>query len=189
MAQQKEQLNRRRDQIADQIAGINAQQAATDRQLALIAEELASQQNLLDRGLAQAARVLELQREQANLEGRKGELIATVAQNEGRITEIDIQILSLDAERREEESITRLRDLQFNEIELTERRRGLLLRLERLDIRAPVSGIVYGLAVFAERSVVRPAEPLLYLVPQDRPLVINVQVEPTNTTSCSSVRR
>ena len=46
-----------------------------------------------------------------------------------------------------------------------------------MDIRAPVSGIVYGMQVRTPRSVVRAAEPLLYLVPQDRPLVIAARVD------------
>ena len=177
--QQKEQLQRRREQIGDQIDGIVAQQGAVRQQLALIATELEAQQQLLDRGLAQASRVLELQREQANLSGRGGELTANVAQAEGRITEIDIEILRIDTDSREE-AITRLRDLQFNEIELSERRRSLLSQLARLEVRAPVAGIVYGMLVFAPRSVLRPADPLLYLVPQDRPLVITAQVLPIN---------
>jgi len=32
--------------------------------------------------------------------------------------------------------------------------------------------------VFAKRSVIRSADPVLYLVPQDKPLVIMVEVEP-----------
>ena len=177
IANEREQLSKRRQQIADQIVGIEAQQDSLGRQLELINEELASQQSLLDRGLAQAARVLQLQREQANLDGRVGELTAAVAQAEGRITEIDIELLKLSTQRREE-AITRLRDLQYSEVELAERRRVLIRQLDRLDIRAPVSGVVYGLTVFALQSVVRPADPLMYLVPQDRPLVIASQVRP-----------
>ena len=176
-AQEKEQLARRREQIGDQIDGIRAQQTATEAQLELIRVELDNQQILLDRGLAQAGPVLQLRREEANLLGRMGELTATAAQAEGRITEIDIEILRIDSTFREE-AITRLRDLQFNEIELSERRRALILRLERLDIRAPVSGVIYGLQVFGPRSVIRPAEPVLYIVPQDRPLIITAQIEP-----------
>ncbi len=176
-AQEKEQLARRRSQIGSQIEGIEAQQVALEAQLALINEELTSQQSLLDRGLAQAARVLALQREAASLSGQAGELTASKAQAEGRMTEIDIEILRIDSARREE-AITRLRDLQYNEIELSEKRRALTTRLDRLDIRAPVSGVVYGMQVFAPRSVIRPAEPVLFLVPQDRPLVIATQVEP-----------
>ncbi len=174
---EKDQLSKRRDQIRDQIIGIQAQQEATAEQLRLIEQELADQQTLLDRGLAQSTRVLALQREMANLTGQAGELTAAVAQAEGRITETEIEILRIETTRREE-AITRLRDLQFNEIELAEQRRALIARLDRLDIRAPVSGVVYGMQVFAPRSVIRAADPVLFLIPQDRPLVITTQISP-----------
>lgn len=173
---QKEQLARQRDQIGSQIDGIRAQQAAIQTQLTLIDEELTSQQSLLQRGLAQAARVLDLARAKANAEGQVGELVASAAEAEGKITEIDLAILKIDSDRREE-AITRLRDLQYNEIELTEKRRTLKAQLDRTEIRAPVSGVVYGLTVFAPRSVIKPADPILYLVPQDRPLVITARVQ------------
>ena len=172
-----EQLEKRRGQIANQIDGIDAQQASLQLQLDLIRKELANQQSLLDRGLAQASTVLNLQRESANLDGTLGELTANEAQAEGRITEIDIEILKLGTTRREE-AITRLRDLQYREIELAEQRRSIREQLDRLEIRAPVSGIVYGMQVYTPRSVIRAAEPVLYLVPQDRPLVIVARVEP-----------
>ncbi len=175
----KEQLAQRRAQIESQIIGIQAQQESVARQQELISQELTDQQSLLQRGLAQASRVSALQREEANLLGRVGELGASRAQAAEQITEIEIEILGLETTRREE-AITRLRDLQFNELELSERQRTLSEQLDRLDIRAPVSGIVYGLTVFAERSVVRPADPVMFLIPQDRPLVIAAQVQLTD---------
>jgi len=66
------------------------------------------------------------------------------------------------------------------EAELAERRRALTRQLDRMEMRAPVGGIVYGLRVFGPRSVVQAAEPVLYLVPQDRPLVISTRVATTN---------
>jgi len=172
-----EQLGKRRIQITDQIIGIDAQMDAMNIQLDLLDQELENQRELLEKGLAQIARVLNLQREEARLSGSVGELKAQRAQAEGRITELEIEILKIETQRREE-AITRLRDLQFQELELAEQRRSLQERLSRLDIRAPVSGIVYGMQVFAKRSVIRPADPVLYLVPQDKPLVITAQVEP-----------
>jgi len=172
-----EQLGKRRLQITDQIVGIDAQMDAMNVQLELLAQELSNQQELLDKGLAQIARVLNLQREEARLSGTLGELKAQRAQAEGRITELEIEILKIETQRREE-AITRLRDLQFQELELAEQRRSLQERLSRLEIRAPVYGIVYGMQVFAKRSVIRPADPVLYLVPQDKLLVITAQVEP-----------
>lgn len=179
MAQEAEQLGKRRTQIADQIVGIEAQTDALRRQIELIEKELADQQSLLDRGLAQAGRVLSLQREQARLSGQHGELIASRAQAEGRITEIEIELLRNETARRET-AIATLRDLQYRELEVREQRNALREKLSRLVIRAPVSGIVYGMTVFAKNSVIRPAEPLLYLVPQDRPLVIAAHIEPTH---------
>ncbi len=177
MAREIEQLRKRREQIETQVEGITAQQDSLTVQLGLIQEELASQQELLEKGLAQASRVLSLRREESRLAGSMGELTANAGQAAERITEIDIEILKQDSGRREE-AITRLRDLQYRELELAEQRRSLHERLDRLDIRAPVSGIVYSKQVFAPRSVIRPADPLLYLIPQDRPLVIAAQVAP-----------
>ena len=179
MLRAQEQLTQRRAQIQSQIGGIDAQQAALVTQRGLIGEELADQQTLLDRGLAQASRVLGLRREEANLLGQVGELSASAAQAAEQITEIEIEMLGLETTRRED-SITRLRDIQYNELELTERRRTLTTQLDRLDIRAPVSGIVYGLTVYAPRSVIRAADPVMFLIPQDRPLVIAAQVQLTD---------
>jgi len=177
VAREIEQLEKRRGQIRDQVVGIKAQQASLNVQLDLIREELSNQQTLFDRGLAQAGTVLNLRRTAANLDGTLGELTASEAQAAGRITEIEIEILKLGTRQREE-AITRLRDLQYRELELAEQRRSLQERLERLHITAPVSGIVYGLQVHTPRSVIRPADPVLYLVPQDRPLVIAARVDP-----------
>jgi len=174
-----EQLDQQRAQIASQLDGISAQQTALDTQKTLISQELGDQQKLLDQKLVQASRVMGLQREEANLLGRVGELTASAAQAAERMTEIDIQVLTLTTTRREE-SITRPRDLQYNELELSERRRTLVRQLDRLDIRAPVSGVIYGLQVFAEQSVIRPADPVMFLVPQDRPLVIATKVRPVD---------
>lgn len=179
IARETEQLEKRRSQIQEQITGIKAQQTSMQVQLELIREELQNQQSLLERGLAQAGTVLNLRRTQANLEGQLGELIAAEAQAEGRITEIDIEILKLGTQRREN-AISRLRDLRYQELEMAENRRSLQDQLARLDITAPVSGIVYGLQVQTPRSVIRPADPVLYLIPQDRPLVIAAQVAPTD---------
>ena len=176
VAQELEQLGKRRAQVNAQIDGVASQEAALGRQLELIEEELGNQQSLLNRGLTQATAVLTLQREQARLRGQIGELSAQQAQLQERVTEINIERLKLRSAGREE-AITRLRDLRYRELELAEQRRALLAEIDRLEIRAPVSGIIYAMQVQTPRSVVRAAEPLMYLVPQDRPLVIAARVQ------------
>ena len=177
LAEQRDLLSRRIDQIRAQSDGISAQRAALATQLDLIEQELASQQSLLDRGLAQAGTVLALQREQARLQGQLGELAAELARTEDQVTEIEIEISSL-ATRRREEATAELRQIGPTTLELAERRRALVERIARLDIRAPVSGVVLGLQVTTPRAVLRPADPVLFVIPQDRPLVITARIEP-----------
>lgn len=172
-----EQLRERQIQIEQQIEGSEAQLTALNKQLELVLVEIENKQSLLDRNLAQAAEVSNLQREEARILGEVGAISAQIAESRGRIAEIEIQIVQAESTIREE-AIATLRDLQYNEIELKEQRLSTLETLSRQDIRAPVSGIVYGQTVFAQRSVVRAADPLMYIVPQDSPLVITSQIEP-----------
>jgi HlyD family secretion protein len=174
---QTQQLGKRAGQIAAQIEGIDAQIAALQTQVDLINREMTDQKTLLEKGLAQNSRVLALEREAAQLQGNIGELVSSRAQADGRATEVELEILRLAALRREEAS-TQLRDIGQTELELSERRRALQEQMARLEIRAPVSGLVLGLQVTSPRSVLRSADPVLYIIPQDRPLVINVRVQP-----------
>lgn len=179
LATQISQLEKRQLQIMDQLAGLDSQIAAFEAQIELVEEEVDAQQTLLDKGLAQRSTLNISKREMARLNGSLGDAIAQRAQALGRSTELDLEIGRVWTIRREE-AISRLRDLEFQELELSERRRSLMNRINRLSIRAPVSGIIYGLTVFADNSVIRAAEPLLYIIPQDRPLVIMADVDPIN---------
>jgi HlyD family secretion protein len=177
LTRQTEQLGKRGNQIQSQIKGILAQKTALSTQLTLIESELLDQKSLLLKGLTQASRVMELQRGQAQLMGDLGRLDASQAEADGRATEVSLEILRLAAVRREAAG-TELRNVGAQVLELAERRRALLERIERLEIRAPVSGLVLGLTVTTPRAVIRPAETVLYLIPQDRPLVISAQIMP-----------
>lgn len=170
------QLREQIIQIDNRVTGTQAQLTALARQIELIGSELTDQQALLDRGLTQASRVTSLQREEARLMGEIGNLEAGVAELLGRKAELNISLLRQDTQRREE-AISTLRELEFAGIELEERRGSLRETLSRLEVTAPVSGIVYESSVFALQSVVQPAQPILYIIPQDQPLVIGARVD------------
>jgi HlyD family type I secretion membrane fusion protein len=179
LRQSLDQLAQLAGQIDAEVGGIDAQIEALATQRDLIAQELKDQQSLLDRGLAQASRVLALEREAARLDGQVGALQAERAAALIRQRELEIQRLRLSTERREEAE-TQLSDVGYRELELAERRRSLTEQIGRLEIRAPVAGIVYNMQVTTPRSVIRPADPLLYIIPQDRPLVITARIATIN---------
>jgi len=179
-----EQFTRRVDQVRAQGVGVAAQQTALNLQLALIDEELAVQQSLLDRGLAPQATVLALRREGARLAGEIGELTAVRARLEDQLAEIELQSSGLLAQRRET-AMEELREIAPIALELAEKRRALLGRIDRLDLRAPVSGVVFGLQVSTLRAVLRPAEPVLSIVPQDSPLLVAARLSPRDIKAVS----
>ncbi len=177
--QERSLLKEQNLQIENRTMGIHAQLDALRIQADLVLEEQEGQQRLLDQQLAQAGRVSELRREHANLLGQIGQLESELAALKGQMASNDIAALQLHTRRRED-AVTQLRDLEFREIELVERKIVIEDSLSRLDLRAPVSGIVYGMQVFAVQSVVQAAEPLLFIIPQDQPLVVSARVEAIN---------
>jgi HlyD family secretion protein len=171
-----EQLAERKEQIKGQLTGVEAQLAATRTQLELISQELADQQQLLDQGLVQASRVLALRREEARLLGELGELQSVVGRGNAQLIETDIEILKLQSQR-QQDALAELRDIEFRMIELTQRLLSARETLSRMDVRAPMSGVVHGMTVHALRSVVRGAEPILYIVPQDSPMLVKSRID------------
>ena len=164
-------------QAENQIDGTNAQLQALKTQSDLIESELSDTQNLLEKGLTPASRVSALQREQARLLGEIGSLTANAAQLRGQIAALNIERIALTTRLREE-AISTLRDLQFQEVELIQRRLSTIETLSRTELRAPVSGVVYDSRVFALQSVVSPAEPIMYIIPQDQPMVVSARIDP-----------
>jgi HlyD family secretion protein len=177
-------LTERLEQASELINGVEIQLGSVETQRRLVAEDVQMQTALRDRDLVTFGTVRALEREQARLDGMVGELLASRAHSTGQIAQINIEILQLNS-RISEQAISELRDIRTHELELIERRNSQRESLARLNITAPVSGIVYDLAVYSERSVLRPAEPVLYLVPQNRPLVISARVDPNDIDQVS----
>jgi HlyD family secretion protein len=101
--------------------------------------------------------------------------MASEAQAKSRAFELRIDRDTLAMAYREN-AIRELAEVSSREAELAERRRAITEQIRRLEVRAPVSGIVLGLQVTAPRSVLRAADPILFIVPQDRPLIVIAEI-------------
>jgi HlyD family secretion protein len=176
LTKEQSQLDERAAQIEQQIEGLDFQLAAVKEQAALTGEELAAQETLMSQGLTQLTRVLSLRRDLAQLKGTQGATDAAIAENRGKIVEIDLEKLKLENKQRDD-AIAELREIEFQVIELRSRRQALGDEIARLDVRSPVDGVVYGSTADTLRGVVRAAEPILYIVPQEVSLIARAQVE------------
>jgi len=174
---QKAQLARRIGQLSDEIVGLKAQQVARDRQAILIEEELRGVRDLYAKNLVSLTRKSALEREAAQLEGQKGQLIATVAQAEGKVAETQLQIIQIDDTLREE-VMKELREIQSKGAELVERRIAAEDQLKRIDIRAPSAGFIHQLAVHTVGGVITSAEPAMLIVPVEDVLQLEARINP-----------
>ncbi|CAN7601060.1 HlyD family type I secretion periplasmic adaptor subunit [Bosea sp. LjRoot9] len=181
---QRAQLRKRVTQLADEIKGLKAQQAAKEREAKIIAVELVGVEELYNRKLIQISRLSALQRDQASNEGQRGQLIASIAQTEGKIAEIELQIIQIDEDQRAE-VMKDLREIQGREGELVERRTAAQDQLKRIDLRAPSTGIVHQLAVHTVGGVLQASEPAMLIVPGEEDLQLEARVAPPDIDQIS----
>lgn len=171
------QLTRRIGQLQSEIDGIQQQKDARERQLAIIKPELEGVRGLYKNNLVALTRLSALEREAASLEGVVGQLVAQRAQTEGKISETELQIIQITEDLRAE-AMKELREVQARVAEMKERRIAAEDQLQRIDIRAPVSGIVHQLAVHTIGGVISPAEPAMLIFPTEDRLSLEARVAP-----------
>ena len=171
------QLRKRIVQARKQVASLEAQVGAVRRQRSLVTRELKAERQLFKDGLTELHRLLALEREAAGLDGQTGDIEARIAAAHSRTAEIEIQILQIGT-KRAEEAEAGAREAQAQENEVREKLLSLRGRLSRMEVRAPLSGEVFGMKVFALGEVVRPGEPILRIVPKDAKLLVRAQLQP-----------
>jgi HlyD family secretion protein len=175
--QQIDQLKERQTQVNRQIEGLNSRISGLERQAELIEGDLKGQRELLAKGLTQRARVTALERDLTEARGGRQEALASIAESRARIAEIQLALINVTSQMREE-SIKELNDTDARIAELRERRNSILATLSRIEVKAPMSGRVFNTQIHAVRQVIRPAEPLMEIVPDNVKLVVSVQIPP-----------
>ena len=172
-------LHKRVAQLGDDIEGIKAQQIAKERQVTLIREEAQSVKSLLDKGHTDRPRYLALQREEARLEGERGEHISAIARANNEMGETQLRVLQLERDFQERVE-TDLRAVAEELVDLQERLIAAEHTLNHIEIRAPVTGTVVGLSVHTLGGVIAPGGTVLEIVPLDDQLIVEAQVQPND---------
>jgi len=173
----KAQLTERVSQSEEEITGLVAQVESKDKQIEWIKKELEGVRQLWTKQLVQFTRVTTLEREQARLEGERGQLVASIAQSRGKISETKIQILQIDQDMRTEVGKD-LADIRGKSAELVEKKVAAEDQLKRIDIRAPQSGMVHQLDVHTVGGVVTAGQQIMLIVPAADKLIVEAKVQP-----------
>lgn len=174
---QKAQLQQRISQLNDEITGLNAQLDAKSHEISLIAKELESVRELWRKNLVPISRVTSLERDSARLDGERGQLLASVAQARGKVTETQLQIIQIDQDLSSEVAKD-LREVDSKYGELIERKVTAEDQLKRIFIRAPQNGIVLQSNVHTIGGVITPGEAIMLIVPETDKLMVEAKVNP-----------
>jgi HlyD family secretion protein len=143
-----EQLRSKIAQLNEQIGGMTAQIKTRETESGLIAQELKGVQTLWEKQLVPLTRLTSLQRDAARIDGEKAQLVSTVAETRGKISEAELQLAAAKEQ------------------------------VNHIDLRAPVNGVVHQLSVHTVGGVVTPAEVMMVIVPESDELLIEAHLPP-----------
>jgi HlyD family secretion protein len=170
-------VREKRLQVEKEIVGLQAQGTAASQRAAIVREEAAMVAELVNKGLERRPRLLNLQREMADIDGRRGEITAQISRAQQVISESQATLLKLESDRQNEVAQS-LREAQNQIFQLRERLRTADDQLSRAQIKAPEDGVVTELRVHTPGGVIGAGSPVMDLVPLQDRLIVTARVRP-----------
>ena len=167
----------KRSQVEKEIEGLRAQQSAASKRIEIVREEADTVAMLVNKGLERRPRLLSLQREMADIEGRRGEIAAQISRAEQVINESQATLIKLENDR-QNEIVQSLREVQSQVFQIRERLQAADDQLLRTAVKAPEDGVITDLRVHTPGGVIAAGAPLMDLVPRQDRLVVTARVRP-----------
>jgi HlyD family secretion protein len=164
-------------QIHDEVRGHTQQAEAKSNEISLIQRELQGARELWEKKLMPMTKLTALEREAARISGERAQLIARIAEAKGRIAETELQILQVEHDLSADVA-RELSELDARVGELVERKVTAQDQLQRLELRAPQSGLVHELAVHTVGGVIAPGDVVMLIVPTGDALAVDVKIRP-----------
>jgi HlyD family type I secretion membrane fusion protein len=157
------------------IRGLRAQADAKTEQIRLLQVELDSLRELAAQGYVPRARVSDIERQIALLQGQRAEDLGNIGRVKGSVSESRMKITQRRTDSTKDIE-TQLTEVQSRVNELREQRASLRDELDRTLVRAPSEGVVVDLAVHSVGAVINPSQRILDVVPAREPLIVEAQV-------------
>ncbi|MDI3513567.1 MAG: rane fusion protein type secretion system [Rhodocyclaceae bacterium] len=163
--------------LESQLASLGSLRRGREKQVALFEEQLASYRKLNDQGFVSRNHLVDIERQLAEVQSRQSEDLSNIAATNARLSEFRMRDAQLEIEFRRNVE-TQLAEVQREVAVLGERLAAQRDTVDRLALKAPVSGVVVDLAVHTVGGVIKPGDRILDVVPQADELVVEARVQP-----------
>jgi HlyD family type I secretion membrane fusion protein len=162
-------------EIQQEVDALAAEVRADRSAAALLEEEIGAYERLRAANFVSNAQMLKLKRGMEDYRARQGESLANKARAHQKISELAMRAASLRHEY-QQKAADELTVTQTRIVTLEEQVKPSRDAVTRQAVVAPIAGTVVGLKVFTVGGTVGPREPLLDIVPDNNPLVVEARI-------------
>jgi len=159
------------------ISSLQAELRTAEQNIAISTQLFDKRQQLHDKGFLSETKYLESQQQMNSIRGDIAQTKSRLSVADAEIREYQNRLSSLGLNQNDKIN-ERLDAIIADKAQNTELLREMEDRYQRLSIRAPVGGVVKGLAVNTIGAVIRPGETLMEIVPTGDELVVEVKIPP-----------
>ena len=170
-------LYKRIDQLKTEIKALNAQKISNDKQLEILNKEIEMIKKMVKLRNAPITEQMDLEKQIADFEGKKGSLNAQISKSDQSISETKLEIINFSKENLSS-VLAEKQEVETQIASLTEQLASTSDILKRTVIQSPSSGIVLDLKFHTDGAVVPPGGVIMSIVPQDEELIIEAKINP-----------
>lgn len=171
-------LDQRRAAIQEEVIRYETAQSA----MALIRDQIATVEPLVQNGLAPETRLIELQRDLQSNEGTAQAAQAAQTRLQSAVEET-ISELDTASDQYITEALAELSQVASERAEIESILPALVDRVERTNVRSPVDGVVNRINYRTAGAVVQAGDVLLEIVPTGDDLIIEARIDPKDIAS------
>jgi HlyD family type I secretion membrane fusion protein len=175
-------LNTRISEYRTEMQGMATERASMEQQVGYLDDEISGLTELYRQNLVPKPRLLALQRERAQLQGQIGRSVSDRARTEKSIGETTLQMRQLQQQFNQDVS-KELADVQQQSADVRQKFTVAQDQMQRMEVKAPMSGTVQNLRFFTQGAVVRPGEPMVDIAPDTGEMIVQTHISPNDIDS------
>lgn len=167
-----------RDQVSQrraEIAGIDEQMSTLRKQISILTEDVAMRESLFQKGLSSKVQFNDSKRQLNQATGDLGKATNERQRASKALAEVESRLVETDS-RLKQDALSQMGQVTAELAQVKESLIKVADRSNRLEIKAPVRGLVKGLKNSTVGGVLAPGAVVLEVVPLDQELVVEARV-------------